>query len=63
MQKESTTTPELMLENQLCFTIYACSRELRSYTSLIWIRRINVFAVSGYAGPVGETAMYGQGAG
>ncbi|WP_405114166.1 MarR family transcriptional regulator [Paenibacillus sp. FSL K6-1217] len=27
MQKESTTTPELMLENQLCFTIYACSRE------------------------------------
>ncbi|MEK3905231.1 MULTISPECIES: MarR family winged helix-turn-helix transcriptional regulator [unclassified Paenibacillus] len=27
MQKEPTTTPELMLENQLCFTIYACSRE------------------------------------
>lgn len=26
MQK-TTTTPELMLENQLCFTIYACSRE------------------------------------
>lgn len=27
MQEETTTTPELMLENQLCFTIYACSRE------------------------------------
>ena len=27
MQKK-TTTPELMLENQLCFTIYACSREI-----------------------------------
>lgn len=27
MQNEPTTTPELMLENQLCFTIYACSRE------------------------------------
>lgn len=26
MQK-TTTSPELMLENQLCFTIYACSRE------------------------------------
>jgi DNA-binding MarR family transcriptional regulator len=26
MQK-TTTTPELMLDNQLCFTIYACSRE------------------------------------
>ncbi|UQZ32131.1 MarR family transcriptional regulator [Paenibacillus sp. PK3_47] len=26
MQK-STTSPELMLDNQLCFTIYACSRE------------------------------------
>ncbi|WP_379151284.1 MarR family winged helix-turn-helix transcriptional regulator [Paenibacillus sp. sgz5001063] len=24
---ETTTTPELLLENQLCFTIYACSRE------------------------------------
>ncbi len=23
-----TTTPELLLENQLCFTIYACSREI-----------------------------------
>lgn len=27
MQNEPSTTPELMLENQLCFTIYACSRE------------------------------------
>ncbi|KUP24371.1 MarR family transcriptional regulator [Paenibacillus sp. DMB5] len=25
--QEQTTTPELMLDNQLCFTIYACSRE------------------------------------
>lgn len=25
--QEPTTTPELMLDNQLCFTIYACSRE------------------------------------
>ncbi|AIQ75098.1 MarR family transcriptional regulator [Paenibacillus odorifer] len=23
-----TTTPELLIENQLCFTIYACSREI-----------------------------------
>lgn len=27
MQEETMTPPELMLENQLCFTIYACSRE------------------------------------
>ncbi|MEK3748424.1 MarR family transcriptional regulator [Paenibacillus sp. FSL E2-8871] len=27
MQK-MTTTPELLIENQLCFTIYACSREI-----------------------------------
>ncbi|WHY17453.1 MarR family transcriptional regulator [Paenibacillus sp. G2S3] len=27
MQK-ITTTPELLIENQLCFTIYACSREI-----------------------------------
>ncbi|WP_238653807.1 MarR family winged helix-turn-helix transcriptional regulator [Paenibacillus piscarius] len=27
MQNEPSTNPELMLENQLCFTIYACSRE------------------------------------
>ncbi|CQR56491.1 MULTISPECIES: MarR family winged helix-turn-helix transcriptional regulator [Paenibacillus sonchi group] len=25
--QETNTTPELLLENQLCFTIYACSRE------------------------------------
>ncbi|GGF80406.1 MarR family transcriptional regulator [Paenibacillus albidus] len=25
--KNTNTTPELLLENQLCFTIYACSRE------------------------------------
>ncbi|KAA9006378.1 MarR family transcriptional regulator [Paenibacillus spiritus] len=25
---EKTTTPELLLDNQLCFTIYACSREI-----------------------------------
>lgn len=27
MQETNHTTPELLLENQLCFTIYACSRE------------------------------------
>ncbi|AIQ42092.1 MarR family transcriptional regulator [Paenibacillus sp. FSL R5-0912] len=27
MEEETMTPPELMLENQLCFTIYACSRE------------------------------------
>jgi DNA-binding MarR family transcriptional regulator len=26
--KEMTTTPEMLIENQLCFTIYACSREI-----------------------------------
>ncbi|KGE17541.1 MarR family winged helix-turn-helix transcriptional regulator [Paenibacillus wynnii] len=26
--EKKTTTPELLLENQLCFTIYACSREI-----------------------------------
>ncbi|MCL6603105.1 MAG: MarR family transcriptional regulator [Paenibacillus sp.] len=26
--QNNTTTPELLLENQLCFTIYACSREI-----------------------------------
>lgn len=25
---KQTTTPELLIENQLCFTIYACSREI-----------------------------------
>lgn len=28
MTKKMTTKPELLLENQLCFTIYACSREI-----------------------------------
>ncbi|WP_245237897.1 MarR family winged helix-turn-helix transcriptional regulator [Paenibacillus etheri] len=26
--QKMTTTPELLIENQLCFTIYACSREI-----------------------------------
>lgn len=26
--QKMTTTPELLIENQLCFTIYACSREM-----------------------------------
>lgn len=26
--KKMTTTPELLIENQLCFNIYACSREI-----------------------------------
>jgi DNA-binding MarR family transcriptional regulator len=26
--KEMTITPEMLIENQLCFTIYACSREI-----------------------------------
>ncbi|WP_036737214.1 MarR family winged helix-turn-helix transcriptional regulator [Paenibacillus zanthoxyli] len=28
MTQKSTITPELLLDNQLCFTIYACSREI-----------------------------------
>lgn len=28
MMQKDTIAPELLLENQLCFTIYACSREI-----------------------------------